>query len=503
MGRFEDEYLRKFRYVEKDELRYRLIRDEPVRLPTLSTRYRSASYVKAMSSNKPQVVIKLVSKASGVTAINRLGDYISRDISLEDSRILGKESYELERQELLVVEDENGERYHSKEQRRAIIKEWSADFKARDAFQNQQWKKERLDAMTLERDQLRAKIVAGKETLEDDKRYDALEKSIKHKQYDNGHGKRYDLTIRLPKDTTHMILSVGGKPKNEKQLAKAHDSVSAFLSKHLKEAGHRYLFVAHNDTDNLHYHVIVKNRNELDGKQLRFDKADLFLMRQSLAKELEHAGFERGAELRKDRSMTLEKIAKGIEQLHEGQTWYQHHLSKGTNDGFDAFSYRTKAIKKTNFLISALKAEKKRTLFFESERHSNIDGMIDELKSFNKVVKTIRPKDFEGEKKAMRYFLYQESPYISEKAKHINAYSYDDMQSEIESKRESNIKSASLFLESHQRYLDKASSHLPHKEWQPFIKDYNQLWDTNDRLIKDMTISKDKGIEMDGFDLGF
>ena len=503
MGKFEDEYVRQFNNVEEDELRYRALQDQSVRLPTLSTRYRSSAYVKAMYVNKPQVVIKLVSKASGVTAINRLGDYISRDITPEDSRILGKEGFELEDNEHLILEDENGECYHSKEQRRAIISEWSVDFKARDAFENQQWKKERLEQMILERDQLRAKCVAGKETAEDPKRRADLEKAIERKQYDNQHGKTYDLAIRLPKDTTHMILSVGGKPKNAKQFKKAHAAVSGFLSKHLKETGHRYLFVAHDDTDNLHYHVIIKNRNELDKSNLRFDKADLFLLRQSFAKELEIAGFERGAELRKDRTMTLEKIAKGIEQLHQGQTWYQHQLSKGTNSGFDAFSYRTKVIKKTNFLIGALKAEEKRTLFFEVERHSNIKAMVKELKRFNKAVNTILPKDLADEKEALKKHLAKESKFISDKVQFIKAYSYNGMQGIIQSKHKQNIESASLFLNAHQQHLEKASKHLKQKEWQPFIKDFNQLWQSNHRLLKQLTLSKGKEKDRGGFEIDF
>lgn len=74
---------------------YRKARDERIKLPTLKNRYQSPHYVSQMRSYKQQVVIKIVSRASGMTAINRLGDYISRDITPEDSRILGKEGHDL------------------------------------------------------------------------------------------------------------------------------------------------------------------------------------------------------------------------------------------------------------------------------------------------------------------------------------------------------------------------------------------------------------------------
>ena len=164
---------------------------------------------------------------------------------------------------------------------------------------------------------------------------------------------------------------------------------------------------------------------------------------------------------------------------------------------------RTKVIKKTNFLIGALKAEQKRTLFFEVERHSNIKAMVKELKRFNKAVSTILPKDLADEKEALKKHLAKESKFISDKVQFIKAYSYEGMQGIIQSKHKQNIESASLFLNAHQQQLEKASKHLKQKEWQPFIKDFNQLWQSNYKLLKQLTLSKGKEKERGGFEMDF
>lgn len=348
--------------------------------------------------------------------------------------------------------------------------------------------------MTSERNSLQAKIIAGEANHEDKLRYRELRDDIKSKTYRTPE-KNYDLDIKLPKDTTHMVLSVGGRAKNTRQLKKATEAVREFLNRHLDNVGHRYAFVPHNDTQNLHFHVIVKNCNELDKSMLRFDKADLFLMRQSFAKELDERDFQRVATLRKDRHLSLEKIAKGVEQVRENQTWYQRQLSKGKNASFDAFSYRSKVIKKTNFLIGALKSEQSRTNFFQIEKNKNINGMIKELKQFNKQVSTIKPKDLETAKTALKNHLQQESQFVAKKIDRIKGFTYDDMQTFIENKRERNLESANLFLKSHQQNLQQASKHLG-SSYQAIFTQLHQTASLGAKILKGIRFKKMK-------DMGF
>lgn len=509
MGAVERHYLRRNNviFLQEDEFKpSRKGNDEKVKLPTLSTRYQSSYYITSAQQNKTQVVVKIVSRASGATCVNRLGDYIARDISVEDSKIMGKQGHDIDKNEYLYLEDENGIIYSTKEERRALIKEWSADFRGQQAYKNQEWKDERLAQMKQELSNVQALFVAGKHTEADRNRLEALQKNIKNKEYITKEGKVYDLNVYLPKDTTHMVLSVGGRPKNQRELKKANEAVRSYLNKNLGDLGHRYLFTPHNDTDNLHYHVIIKNCNEFDRKMLRFDKADLFMMRQSFARELERVGFERGAELRKDRELTLERIATGIEQLHQNQTWYQNHLSKGSNKGFDAFMYRSKAIRKTNFLLSALNAEHKHTAFFELKKNANINELKKEVRSFRSALQAVRPKDLEKEKQLLITKLSKDSAFLSTKISQISPYTKESMQNAIAKKTEKSLQAASLFIEAHKERLQQGEKEVRDKHYKSFFMNLQQAANKNQQRIKDITLSKqktkqkDRGLEFGGFE---
>lgn len=492
---------------EEDDRGYRKSKDVRIPLPTLYTRYASPYYLRSMESGKPQVVVKIISRAKGVAAVNRLGDYISRDIAPEDSRILMGEGHEIEENEYLSLEDESGCIYATKSERRALIQEWSKDFKGREAYKKQEWKKERLKEMVHERNQLQAKIVLGTAEPEEQLRYKYLSDDIERSVYRASNGKTYDLEIRVPKDTTHIILSVGGRPENHYELNKATYAVREFLSQNFGSLGHRYLFAAHNDTDNLHYHVIVKNTNEFDKNALRFDRADLFLMRQSFAQELEARGFERAATLRKDRSVTLEKIARGLELIHQNQTWYQHSLSKGTNSGFDAFTYRARIINKTNFLLQAITSQEKQSSVFEISTRSDLSRVTENLKKFRKSITKIKPTDLEREKVALQKLLLKDSKLISSKISRIEGFSYDEMQKAIKRKQEHGIKSASVYLDAHSKRLKQAGAELTDKQSKEVLNSLSEKASLNKELVKELSKpktkskskskSKDRGIEFD------
>lgn len=140
-----------------------------------------------------------------------------------------------------------------------------------------------------------------------------LEECIYEKFKYTKDGKKVDLKMRGVADTTHILFSVGGKPN----VKKATEATRNFLQENLKGAGFRYVMVTHNDTNNLHFHIVVHNHSLLEKSQrLYFDKADLFVLRKEYARHLKSFGINRESTLRKDRPNILEGIQKGVENIN-------------------------------------------------------------------------------------------------------------------------------------------------------------------------------------------
>jgi len=143
------------------------------------------------------------------------------------------------------------------------------------------------------------------------------------------------------KDFVHVILSHGGDDINPKR---AQLSVDNFLSSEFGEKGFRYVYGMHNDTNHLHFHVLIFNKNHISGKNLHFNKEDLFLLRQEFAEHSNRVGLERIATMKRDRPEQIAKLNKSIDRLYGRQTTYQYKMSKGETKSFDAFQYRKESI---------------------------------------------------------------------------------------------------------------------------------------------------------------
>jgi hypothetical protein len=238
-------------------------------------------------------------------------------------------------------------------------------------------------------------------------------------QYYESSGKRYNLKIYAPRDTIHMVLSVGGQ-HDEKGRFRAKQAVREYLAKNYGEIGYRYMFVEHNDTDNLHYHVILKGANELTGKQLSFDKADLFIQRGEFAQELEKQGIERSATLRRDRQQVLEKVEKGVEQLHERQSWYQNSLEKGDSGRSNiVFKMKSQSLKQVRYFDKVL-AREGGNLFVPSDDMRNIKEARQRLKSLERNIKRSSPEQLKEEFKVSFERLQADQGLIEKKLERID-----------------------------------------------------------------------------------
>lgn len=424
------------------------------------SRYTSLHYVQNVASGKMEAVVKIRSTAIGVGAVRRICDYIARDISQKDKEILSKESEGkdvMEEGDKVALENDRGDILSTQEERKKEIDGWSVDFKGKKSYVHQQWKEIKLKELKKEKNDLYAKAVIGGLSKNEEVQLKKITHAIDSKTIviDN---KKVSLEVRVPRDTTHMILSVGGQAKDETELEKATMAVRNFLSVHFKSTGHKYVFAAHTDTDNLHYHVIIKNSNDIDGKNLKFDRADLFALRHNFSMELEKFGIQRAATLRKDKAYQLNRIAKGIEWLHENKDWYTQALGK-ENGGysFNALLYRNRILRNTDLLIKSANYLLSRE---GNSFHGNrLKEQVRVLKLFKEKMKKISIDNGFNEIKATVGKLGNDNHFLARKIELLAQFDNSKLHEAIYRRQANRQKAVGLFMEKHLKDI-KASAAL-------------------------------------------
>ena len=182
---------------------------------------------------------------------------------------------------------------------------------------------------------------------------------------------------------SHMLFSVGGS--EEKNKRRSFIATKKFLEDNLKARGYDYFFAAHYDTKNHHFHVIVKKKNKLK-ENLRFDKHDLFVLRDLYAKNLTAHGIKRGSLARMDNKEVLENIEKKVAVLKERNTHYQSKLTQESSKDFNAYVYKAKIAGTLESLIKEVKYHKednKEMSFFDKNKLNN---NLKDLKAFKKEI---------------------------------------------------------------------------------------------------------------------
>ena len=168
----------------------------------------------------------------------------------------------------------------------------------------------------------------------------------------------------------HILLSIGGKEDKNKTLA----ITKLFLEDVFRSKGYDYFFAAHNDTVNDHFHVIIKKKNNL-GQNLRFNKNDVFILRQKYANYLEKVGIKRSILARRDKKEIIQKVREGIEHMKNDNSWYQSKLNKGNQKDFNAYNYKANIAGRIEEIIGVLTIKNYlKTLGVEGE------GIINRLK---------------------------------------------------------------------------------------------------------------------------
>ena len=350
--------------------------------PILSAmRLKSHGYHTQARSGRPEVVVKIVSGAMGKGAVKNIMDYIARDADY--MREDGQQTIELETQDGLILTTEA--------ERDALIRDWGQDFEAPERYKRQAWKRDLIQQLEYERRQLGYQQIRTGLSGKEEARLAELNLSLKSLRYKQG-GKVIDLNINAPKDTVHMLLSVGGQGhKNEA----AKQAVRQFLNDNFGSNGYEYLIAQHTDTENLHYHVILKARNRMTGERLQFDKEDLFNLRQEFTYQLTMYGIERAATLRQDRVATYESVRKQRETMETNLNWFESKVARA--QAVDAFGAKGNALKQTERLLGMAKEALAKA---SKDEAKGLKQEVVELEQHKKDLLTLKPGQFEKEREA-------------------------------------------------------------------------------------------------------
>lgn len=359
-------------------------------------RLRSHGYLQQTRSGRPEVVVKIVSGAMGKAAVKNIVDYIARDADYmrEDG------------QQMIPLETHDGETLTTEAERDAFIQAWAADFEAPERYKRQAWKRELIQKLEYERRQLGYQQMRKGLSSREDARLEELNLALKTMRYNQG-GKVIDLNINAPKDTIHMLLSVGGQGHKTEA---AKEAVRQFLNDNFGSNGVEYLVAQHTDTENLHYHVILKARNRMTGERLQFDKEDLFNLRQEFTYQLTMMGIERAATLRQDRVATFESIRKQRETMETNLNWYESKVARA--QAVDAFGAKGNALKQTERLIGMAKEAAAKA---SREQRAGLKQELAELEQHKKNLLALKPGQFEKEREATVKQIRQEHEQIMAK----------------------------------------------------------------------------------------
>tara|TARA_R110000868_G_scaffold104453_1_gene287593 strand:- start:2055 stop:3416 length:1362 start_codon:yes stop_codon:yes gene_type:complete len=333
--------------------------NDPSRELSMFKRLLSPSYLNDANSGNPEAVMKIVSTGMGKQSLAQLTAYIARSAEYMDD------------EDPLTLEDEIGNIIKNE---KGTVDDWVEDFEPLASYKDQLWKLKLKNKLEFERAQLQY-------DGSDDKRLREVNLALKREKTRDDNGNEVNFHFHAPKDITHIIFSVGGDNHNVKH---ATEATRRFLRDNFEAQGYRYMFLAHNDTENLHFHVILKNKNMIDGKRVQFDKADLFTLRHDYAYHLKQMGIKRVATLRRDRVITLKSIKAQKEEL-----FVRHEIFKekyAENKPINVQKYRDTLEKKLIRLQAITERELKYSKLTPT-RSKELQANLEELKVFKRQFK--------------------------------------------------------------------------------------------------------------------
>ncbi|MDD2840004.1 MAG: hypothetical protein PHY80_02640 [Rickettsiales bacterium] len=167
---------------------------------------------------------------------------------------------------------------------------------------------------------------------------------LAQKWNDDKHRKVGDVISR------QITFSIGGKEDKEKVMT----VTKQFLKETFATRGFEYCYAPHYDSDNDHFHVIIKKRNNF-GQNLTLYKKDLNKLMKKYNDKLAEIGIQRDISSRLESKIALEKIIKGEETLANKSSWYQSKLNKGQEEEFNAYNYKSTLSTKIEEQVNIIK----------------------------------------------------------------------------------------------------------------------------------------------------
>ena len=417
-------------------------------------RFLKSGYLKSASKSYQQnVVIKIINKGQGQGHLKTLLDYISRqdeneketELFNENDEIVSKEDFEnlikewgqsfeqwdvsektkeainFITQQEAILSDHHYSKGLDPEQRRLFlkVKTYNQTFEIDKGFYEGAFvrdkEKDILGFLTKKENEFFIESISPEGTV-------SSSKTSKDNLEPIGKEIKKDMKSK-PKDFSHMIFSTGGDNPDKKL---AMTATQDFLRENFKSKGFQYAYVMHDDTKNLHFHVVIKNRslayhNNKGRHSLSLDlnKFDLQILRERYTRKLDGFGINRDAVLKKDKKDYLEDALKQARQSRFDKSWFDFQLSRTDTPRFDALKFRRRALMQLDTMADVykkrgrddlsemLKSEKKRYAKIEPEQIKKaIDSTVSVLqKDKEQIGKTMEqsflkeigsPKDYQA-----------------------------------------------------------------------------------------------------------
>lgn len=121
---------------------------------------------------------------------------------------------------------------------------------------------------------------------------------------------------KQPAHVRHMVFSVDKSVKSDGDLEGFKRAAYETALKEFGDRGFKFVVGVHLDKEHPHMHLVVKCRNEYNGRKLKVTKADILRIRMEFAKKLEANNLKYTATLAKDvgrESESVSRIKRGAE----------------------------------------------------------------------------------------------------------------------------------------------------------------------------------------------
>lgn len=177
-----------------------------------------------------------------------------------------------------------------------------------------------------------------------------------------------------PKDFSHVVLSAGGDnpDRNKTEIA-----TKQFLEENFKAKGYEYIYTTHDDTKNLHTHVIINNYSKYNEHKFSPNKFDLQELRIDYRNKLDELGIDRSATYVFDRKNCLDILKNKAENIKNFKTSYYEDRSENLNDyNFDIVQFRKNSLREINNLSDQL---------YRKGEHKLAMSLLEEKKKYDKI----------------------------------------------------------------------------------------------------------------------